>query len=65
MPDTQPQFYIGVKDIAGFLKLHPKTVQRLLRTGKVPGKKDLIGRWVLVSTDYYKSLEAPHGTGQP
>lgn len=61
--DRQPtitvpiEFYRGIKAIAKFLEMHERTVQVLLRDGKIPGKKDGTGRWVLTSLDYYLSLQ--------
>ncbi|MGQ9688916.1 MAG: helix-turn-helix domain-containing protein [Desulfobaccales bacterium] len=49
-------FFIGIKEIAGFLRVHPRTAQRYLRTGKIPAKRDGTGRWVLLGRDYFKSL---------
>jgi hypothetical protein len=51
------EFYRGVKDIAGFLKMTPRSVRRLLNEGKLPAKKDETGRWVLTNLDYYQSLQ--------
>jgi predicted site-specific integrase-resolvase len=57
MSDLNPEFYVGIKEIAKFLKLHWRTCARHLRQGKIPAKKDGLGRWVLVSLDYYRSLK--------
>ena len=60
--DVQPtitvpiEFYRGIKAIAQFLEMHPDTVRKLLREGRVPAKKDETGRWVLTNLDYYQSL---------
>jgi hypothetical protein len=51
------EFYRGVKAIAKFLEMHPETVKKLLREGKIPAKKDETGRWVLTNLDYYQSLQ--------
>ena len=51
------EFYRGVKAIAKFLEMHPETVKKLLRDGKIPAKKDETGRWVLTNLDYYQSLQ--------
>jgi hypothetical protein len=51
------EFYRGIKAIAEFLKMHPRTVQDHLRDGKLPAKKDQVGRWVLTNLDYYRSLK--------
>jgi len=51
------EFYRGVKAIANFLEMHPQTVKKLLREGKIPAKKDETGRWVLTNLDYYQSLQ--------
>jgi predicted site-specific integrase-resolvase len=50
------RFYRGVKEIAEFLGIHPKTAQRGCKEGKIPAKKDPFGRWVLSNLDYYQSL---------
>jgi len=55
------EFYRGVKAMAGFLGLHPSTVERRLRDGKIPAKRDPMGTWVLCHLDYYQSLERRHG----
>jgi predicted site-specific integrase-resolvase len=39
------------------LEMHPETVKKLLREGKIPAKKDETGRWVLTNLDYYQSLQ--------
>lgn len=59
---AEVKFYIGTKEIAGFIGLHPKTCQKKLRAGLIPAKKDSLGRWVLTSQDYYESLRevTPH-----
>jgi excisionase family DNA binding protein len=54
---VQIKFYRGVKAIANFLEMHPDTVRKLIRQGKIPAKKDTSGRWVLVNLDYYQSLQ--------
>ncbi len=62
-PSPQPtitvpiEFYRGIKAIAKFLEVHPDTVRKLLREGRVPAKKDETGRWVLTNLDYYQSLQ--------
>jgi hypothetical protein len=55
MPEVR--FFIGVKEISQFLGLHPKTTQKKLNAGKIPAKKDGLGRWVLTDLDYYNSLK--------
>lgn len=50
------EFYVGLKEIAAFLRVHPRTLARHLKKGKLPVKKDCLGRWVLMVADYYKSL---------
>jgi hypothetical protein len=59
MPDLKLEVYVGVKEIARFLKLHWRTCARHLRDGKIPAKRDDMGRWVLFSLDYYRSLKDP------
>jgi len=57
------KFFLGIQAIADFLRLHERTVRRLLREPKLPAKKDQAGRWVMVDVDYYLSLRgATHGT---
>ena len=51
------EFYRGIKGIAAFLELHTQTTQRMLKAGKIPAKKDAMGRWVLCNLDYYLSLQ--------
>jgi hypothetical protein len=46
MPDLKLEVYVGVKEIARFLRLHWRTCARHLRDGKIPAKKDDMGRWV-------------------
>jgi hypothetical protein len=61
--DVQPiitvaiEFYRGIKAIARFLEMHPETVGKLVREGKLPAKKDDTGRWVMTNLDYYQSLQ--------
>jgi hypothetical protein len=56
--DLKSEFYVGIKEIAGFLGLHWKTCSRYLRQGKIIGaKKDCLGRWVLLSQDYFRTLK--------
>ncbi len=50
-------FYRGIKEIARFVGVHPKTAQKGIREGKIPAKKDNFGRWVLSNLDYYQSLK--------
>ena len=58
MTAIELKFYIGVKQIAEFLGLHPDTVQKMLHDGRLSAaKKDPMGRWVLTNLDYYRSLE--------
>ena len=59
------EFFRGVKAIAGFLGLHPSTVERRLQEGKIPAKRDDMGVWVLCNVDYYLSLQGKDGTAQP
>ena len=51
------EFYFGVKEIARFLGINETTCKRKLQAGKLPGKKDGMGRWVLNTLDYYQSLQ--------
>jgi excisionase family DNA binding protein len=55
--EVRLEFYRGIKEIANFLGLHPDTVAQKLREGKIPAKKDGLGRWVLSNLDYYRSLK--------
>jgi len=61
--DVQPtitvpvEFYRGVKAIAKFLGVHERTAQAFLHDGKIPGKKDGTGTWVLTNLDYFMSLQ--------
>jgi len=55
------ELFIGVKEIADFLRVHPRTVYRYLEAGRLPMvKKDSAGRWTLREADYLGSLR-PHG----
>ena len=51
------EFYRGVKAIAQFLGVHERTAQAFLYDGKIPGKKDGTGTWVLTNLDYFTSLQ--------
>jgi len=51
------QFYCGTKAIAEFLNMTERTARRLLNSGKLPAKKDPMGRWVLTNLDFYQSLQ--------
>jgi hypothetical protein len=56
------EFFVGVKEIAGFLGLHEKTCSIYLNDGKITAaKKDTMGRWVLTNLDYYNSLKEKDG----
>uniref|UniRef100_A0A7C3UYM7 DNA-binding protein n=1 Tax=Desulfobacca acetoxidans TaxID=60893 RepID=A0A7C3UYM7_9BACT len=60
--------FIGVKEIAGFLRIHPRTVYRCLKAGRLPMvQKDSLGRWVLREEDYLGSLKDAyqHYTNDP
>ena len=50
------EFFRGHKEIAQFLGVHPKTVQRWIKAGKIPVKRDGLGTWVLCAWDYYREL---------
>jgi predicted site-specific integrase-resolvase len=50
------EFYRGIKAIAQFLGVHERTAQAFLYDGKIPGKKDGTGTWVLTNLDYFTSL---------
>ena len=50
--------FVGIKEIAGFLGLHWNTFARYLRERRVAAARiDSLGRWVLSSPDYYRSLK--------
>ena len=51
------EFYRGIKAIAKFLGVHERTAQAFLHDGKIPGKKDGTGTWVLTNLDYFTSLQ--------
>jgi len=53
--------FVGVKAISVFLRVHPRTVYRYLRTGRLPVRKDSLGRWVLVKDDYLRNLRSTDG----
>lgn len=50
------EFYRGIKEIARFLGMNEQTVQKRLKAGLIPAKKDALGSWVLCNLDYYLSL---------
>lgn len=50
------EFYRGVKEIAAFLGMHPRTCQRLLGQGRIPAKRDTTGKRVLCNLDHYRNL---------
>ncbi len=47
-PDGQPwpEVLIGAKEIGGYLRLHPVTVRRMMRDGRLPAQKDSRKRWM-------------------
>ena len=47
-PDGQPwaEVLIGAEEIAGYLRLHPVTVRRMIREGRLPAIKDFRKRWM-------------------
>jgi hypothetical protein len=50
--------FVGIKEIAGFLGLLWNTFARCLREGRVAAARETpLGRWVLSSPDYYRSLK--------
>jgi hypothetical protein len=51
------EFYRGVHDIAKFLGITERQARRMLNSGQIPAKKDMAGRWVLTSRDYFESLQ--------
>jgi excisionase family DNA binding protein len=53
--------YIGVKEIANFLRLHWRTCYRHLKAGRLPAKRDSLGRWVMLKGDYLRSLRSTVG----
>lgn len=55
------EFYRGIKEIAAFLGIHPKTAYLQIRQGLIPAKKDRAGRWVLCNLDYWRSLRETIG----
>lgn len=56
------EFYRGLKGIAVFLKCDSRTVQNMIREGKLPIKREPGGAYVLCNLDYYLCLEfVTHG----
>lgn len=51
------EFYRGIKAIAGFLGVHPRTAREYICKRRIPVKKDNCGKWVLCSFDYFESLK--------
>ncbi len=60
LPAIRLEFYRGIKEISRFLGMNQQTVQKKLRDGLIPAKKDAMGCWVLCTLDYYLSLENKH-----
>ena len=48
------EFYIGTKEIAKYLDCNLHTVRAWLRAGRIPAKKDTMGRWVLTNWDFLR-----------
>ena len=46
-PDGQPwpEVLLGAEEIGGFLRMHPTTVRRMIRDGRLPAEKDSRKRW--------------------
>ncbi len=40
-----PEVLIGAEEIGGYLRLHPVTVRRMIRDGRLPAEKDSRKRW--------------------
>lgn len=57
LPIVKLEFFRGIKEISKFLGMHEQVVQKKLRAGLIPAKKDQMGCWVLCNWDYYRSLE--------
>ena len=49
-------YRVGIKSIANFLGVHPRTCQRLISDGKLPAEKDGLGRWIMFTLDYYTTI---------
>ena len=47
-PDGQPwpEVLVGAKEIGGYLRMHPSTVRRMIRDGRLPAQKDSRKRWM-------------------
>lgn len=50
------RFYRGIKEIANFLDVSERTVYNLIKTGKLPVKREPSGKWVLSHLDYMQCL---------
>lgn len=57
LPPLKLEFFRGIKEISRFLGMHEQVVQKKLRSGLIPAKKDSMGCWVLCNLDYYHSLQ--------
>ena len=40
-----PEVLIGAEEIGGYLRMHPTTVRRMIRDGRLPAEKDSRKRW--------------------
>ena len=47
-PDGQPwpEVLLGAEEIGGYLRIHPVTVRRMIRDGRLPAEKDSRKRWM-------------------
>ncbi len=45
-PAPWPEMLIGTKEIAAFMRVHPKTMNRWLNEGRLPATKDSRNRWM-------------------
>lgn len=52
----EPRLIVGTKQIAVFLGVHVKTASKYCQGGKLPARRDPLGRWTLWNVEYYESL---------
>lgn len=46
-PLPWPELLIGTKEIAAFMRVHPKTLNRWINDGRFPAAEDGKGRWMI------------------
>jgi excisionase family DNA binding protein len=62
-PDTEPDEVWTGNDVAGFLKIHLKTVYKLATLGQIPGQR--IGRnWRFSKKEIHELIRGAQGHGE-